>query len=132
MKSLKTARNKADKVFSQYIRLRDTAGEPRGGYCISCNKWFPYEKLDAGHYVIRRVLSLRFDVCNVHAQCRFCNRFNEGNHLGFTEGLKKIYGDEIFKYFGACINKHVKYSVLDLQIIAQQFQEKIDALKVSK
>ena len=43
---------KLDKVFSAYIRLRDTM--PSGFFtCISCGQIKPFEQGDCGHYVNR-------------------------------------------------------------------------------
>ncbi len=61
---------KLDKVFSEYIRKRDT----RNGVfkCISCGRILPYEQADCGHYINRKHMSTRFDEMNCNAQCRSC------------------------------------------------------------
>lgn len=62
---------KLDKVFSQYIRLRDAL--PNGTFrCISCGRIKPFEQADAGHFHSRRHMSTRFDELNVSAECRYC------------------------------------------------------------
>jgi hypothetical protein len=83
--------DKLDRIFSKYIRLRDA---DENGYCrcISCNKVFHWKDGDAGHYINRKHMSVRWDEINVHAQCRACNRFDEGNSVGYTQGLIKKYG----------------------------------------
>lgn len=48
-----------DKVFSEYIRLRDVR-EDGTFICISCNNGFPYEVSDCGHYISREHMSTRF------------------------------------------------------------------------
>ncbi|MDD3404947.1 MAG: recombination protein NinG [Paludibacteraceae bacterium] len=55
-----------DCIFSEYIRLRDAN---RGGYvsCISCGARISWKNSDAGHYVPRGNMSLRFDEKNVNA-----------------------------------------------------------------
>ena len=92
-----------DRIFSRYIRLRDADAN---GYirCISCGKAVFWKNSDAGHYVNRRHLALRYDEKNVNAQCRACNRFDEGNMLGYHAGLVKKYGEAVIRYLE--IKKH--------------------------
>lgn len=72
-------KEKLDKVFSMFIRLRDTM--PNGYFrCISCGQIKPFEQADCGHFHSRRHLSTRFDEDNAHAECRACNRFS-ADHL---------------------------------------------------
>ena len=62
---------KLDKVFSQYIRLRDAF--PNGTFrCISCGKIKPFDQSDCGHYHSRRHMSTRFDEENCNSECRYC------------------------------------------------------------
>ena len=84
---------KLDKVFSLYIRYRDTM---TGGYfrCISCGQVKPFEQADCGHYINRQHMATRFDEMNCNAQCRKCNRFNEGNIQGYRRGLVAKYGEQ--------------------------------------
>lgn len=66
--------DKADKVFSQYIRLRD-------GKCCRCGSWV--EKNDKGlpvshqasHYFGRGREGTRFDPMNVDCLCWGCHQF---------------------------------------------------------
>ena len=62
---------KLDRVFSLYIRLRDTMP---GGYvrCISCGQIKKFEDVDCGHFHSRRHMATRFDEDNAHAECRHC------------------------------------------------------------
>ena len=87
-KSLKTG---LDRIFSVYVRLRDADAN---GYCrcISCGSVHHWTECDCGHYVNRGHMSTRYDEKNCNAQCRRCNRFDEGNQIGYTRGLIKKYG----------------------------------------
>lgn len=62
-----------DRVFSQYIRMRDSK---EFGYkyfrCISCGKVKSYDQGDAGHYYSRRNMSVRFNELNVNMECAYC------------------------------------------------------------
>lgn len=43
--------------------------------CVSCQRIFPFDKLDAGHYFTVAHSKVRFSEQNVWAQCQGCNRF---------------------------------------------------------
>ena len=87
--NISTWKKKADKVFSKFIRNRDAEF---GGSCISCGKWFPYEQLDAGHFVSRNCIELRYNEQNVNAQCHYCNRFKSGEQARAGIGIDAKYG----------------------------------------
>ena len=83
---------KLDAVFSQYIRLRDARKD--GTFrCISCNRGLPFDQADCGHYINRQHMATRFSEKNCNAQCRSCNRFDEGNMQGYRRGLIAKYGE---------------------------------------
>ncbi len=67
-------KTKLDRVFSEYIRLRDTAGHSKEGYfrCISCGQIKPYSQADCGHYIGRQHMATRYNEINCNAQCRNC------------------------------------------------------------
>jgi hypothetical protein len=83
--------NKLDKVFSEFIRLRDA---DRQGICkcITCGRFFKWNEGDAGHYVQRDRLATRFNEKNVHAQCKYCNRFRSGEQYLHGIAINKKYG----------------------------------------
>ena len=86
---------KLDKVFSEYIRRRDA--DHRGFVkCCTCPTVKHWKKMDAGHYVRRGSLSVRFDEMNCHAQCVRCNRY-EGDGMGFVHMMyiMQRYGDYV-------------------------------------
>lgn len=83
---------KLDRVFSQYIRLRDMM-DGRVFRCISCGQIKPIEQGDCGHYINRQHMSTRYSEMNCNCQCRRCNRFDEGNVQGYRLGLVAKYGE---------------------------------------
>ena len=84
-----------DTVFSKFIRLRDSAEYNHELFrCCSCGQIKPYEQADAGHFVNRRWMLLRWDERNVNAQCRSCNRFDEGNGIGYLRFMTRKYGED--------------------------------------
>ena len=86
--SLASLKRKADRVFSAWIRRRDAL--PDGtGRCISCGI---ITKLQAGHWIKRGHLALRYDPRNVHGQCVRCNHFLGGNEGAYAAALVRKYG----------------------------------------
>lgn len=93
----KSKKDKAWKLFSEYIRLRDciasTASMDRG-VCISCHREFPYNKLQAGHLVPGRYNAILFDERIVNAQCYACNMLLGGNGAEYYKEMVRRHGAE--------------------------------------
>jgi len=92
------ARNRADKWFSRYIRLRDAIIDGNFAYCVcvTCSAKHDIKNIDCGHYLSRGNSSVRFDERNVGCQCKRDNRFMQGKHFEFEQYLiKKIGQDEV-------------------------------------
>ena len=115
----KTALRKADEAFSLYIRTRDAQSyDGRFFRCISCGRVLPIEKADCGHYINRQHMATRFSEDNCHAQCRSCNRFDEGNMQGYRASLvEKVELLEAMKH-----TTH-KLTETDLLLIAQHYRK---------
>lgn len=119
---------KLDNVFSMFIRLRDsnTNGTFR---CISCGRILPFEQADCGHYINRKHMSLRFSEKNCNAQCRSCNRFDEGNIQGYRRGLIAKYGEPTVILLEATKNETNKLSVFELEAMADHYRKEVKKLK---
>ena len=117
---------KLDKVFSEYIRKRDT----RNGVfkCISCGRILPYEQADCGHYINRKHMTTRFDEMNCNAQCRSCNRFDEGNIQGYRRGLVALYGEQQITLLEAKKHNLRKYSDFEYEVLIKHYKEEIKKL----
>jgi len=92
MKKLKTIsqlKKQADKVFSKWIREREKR-------CYTCDST---SNLQAGHFVSRSYLALRYSPDNVHTQCVSCNVFRNGNMTVYAFRLVEQYGVYILKEF---------------------------------
>jgi len=115
-------------ICHEYIRLRD-----RGKNCISCNE--PYRSdFDAGHfYPGNKHSSLKFDETNIHAQCRGCNRFNEGNESKYRIGLihrfSKGYVDLLDSKALLEKKQGFKWDRFKLEKIRDYYKEKLKKLK---
>lgn len=118
---------KLDKVFSEYIRLRDSMN----GYfrCISCGQIKPYEQADCGHYYSRTRMSTRFDEDNCHAECRSCNRFKADHLIGYQKNLISKIGQTKFDLLAFKANQVKKWSDFELKALIDCYQDKVKQLK---
>lgn len=113
---------KLDTIFSKYIRLRDSHD---GVFvCCSCGQLKPFEQADAGHFINRRWMALRWDERNVHAQCRSCNRFDEGNAVGYTRFMIKTYGEDTVDLLERMKTSY-KWSDGELDILIKDYKQKV-------
>ena len=89
-KSVAQLKKLADKYFSQMIRYRDGERRTDGWWseCITCSEWKPLKQMQAGHFVSRRVNSLRFDETNVNSQC-----LTDLSNINMADGTKKNIAD---------------------------------------
>lgn len=89
MKKKTTLIKKADKIFSEYIRLSR-------GKCERCGK---KTNLQTAHIVSRDVKKLRYDEDNVFCFCGGCHLFwAHKKPLEFVEFIKATKGEAIYKY----------------------------------
>lgn len=66
--SIKTLRNKADRLWSEAVRARD-------GFCQRCGRQPPEIVLQAAHVLSRRYKAIRWDLRNGLALCLGCHHF---------------------------------------------------------
>lgn len=116
-----------DAIFSKYIRRRDCGFSV--GRCISCGAVITFESCDAGHYINRQHMALRFDEQNVNAQCRSCNRFDEGNVHGYRRGLIQKIGEKSTDMLE--IRKHnvCHLSEVELDLLLSEYKNKLQQIE---
>jgi hypothetical protein len=95
-------KKKLDNVFSLYVRHRDA------GRCYTCGVQRMPSEMQAGHYISRTHLVLRWDEMNVKCQCPKCNLFMQGNSVSFREHLVSEYGDAAVKHLEERRHESVK------------------------
>lgn len=114
----------AQKVFNQYIRLRDKA-QP----CISCGSKLG-SKYDAGHYFSSGGhKAVTFDEDNVHGQCVACNQYKHGNLLNYQIGIEKRIGADRLLQLHEKAHQVRKYSADELQELIKKYKKKIADMK---
>lgn len=76
----------ADTIFSQFVRLKYAAKDGVTG-CYTCYTRKHWTLIQAGHYIKRAHLFLRWDERNVKPQCSECNEMKYGNIVEYTKRL---------------------------------------------
>lgn len=129
--SIKTLKNKLDRVFSIYVRLRDSNAN---GYCrcISCGAIHHWKDVDCGHFVNRSHMGTRYSERNCNAQCRKCNRFDEGNNIGYTRGLISKYDVKVLAELEVKKNTPTHMKSFDYEILIDHYNKEIKRLKTEK
>lgn len=127
----KSLERSLDKLFSLYIRLRDT---DENGYfkCPTCGRILPWEKADCSHYWSRSHKSTRWNEDNCVAECSYCNRFDSSHLDGLGRFLKKKLGEQRFEMLHWLHNQPKKYSEFELAELVKMYRKKIVQLKRTK
>ena len=126
-----TSKPTLDRIFSEYIRRRDA---DENGYicCISCGKFVQWKESDCGHYINRKHNATRYCEKNCNAQCRACNRFDEGNIQGYRKGLIAKYGEKAVEVLEFKKRNYCKLGAFEINILAQEYRKKLSKIKNKK
>jgi len=119
---------KLDKVFSKYIRLRD-ADEIGMVKCCTCNSWYHWSEIHAGHYISRKCMITRFDEDNVHGQCVICNILKDGQPERYREFLKEKYHTVMPDVLLSRSYTTVKFTQYEIDKMVEVYKEKIKNLQ---
>ena len=123
---------KLDKVFSEFIRLRDTKEWGfKYGRCISCGRILPWSKLQCGHYYSRTKMNTRFDEENCNAECISCNIFSADHLIGYRKNLIKKIGEKEVAKLDIRAHQTKNYSLFELQLLITHYEEEVKKLKDS-
>ena len=93
----KTERDKASDEMMRYIRVMrclEYSGKVFIGICITCERQFHIEYLQAGHCISGRRNAVLFDVMNIYNQCNYCNVIMHGRRTLYEKKLVARYGQE--------------------------------------
>lgn len=124
-------KDRLDKVFSLYIRLRDAM--PNGYFrCISCGEIKPFDQADCGHYFSRTHLATRFDEQNCHAECRYCNRFKADHLDGYRENLIRKIGQRNFDLLRIRHQSSSQMSEFEYRELIKYYKVRCEMLKKEK
>ena len=82
-----TQRNKADRLFSLYIRARDKC-------CVKCGRT---QNLQCAHVFSRSYLKVRFDPRNAVALCAGCHKYLTHHGIEHEDFFRARMGDEAYE-----------------------------------
>ena len=124
LKTRSTLKNELQRIFNQFIRIRDHH-QP----CISCGCKLP-EKYDAGHfYSVGSYPNLRFNELNVHAQCVECNHHKCGNVHEYRIGLIQRIGTDQLEQLEQIKHQPLRLSKPEIMELVNIYRSKIRELK---
>lgn len=70
-------------------------------------------------------MALRYSELNCHAQCRHCNRFDEGNVQEYRKHLIEKFGESQVVLLEAMKHQSNKLSVFELKAIASHYKKEV-------
>ncbi len=118
---------KADKIFSEYIRRRnaDIFGTAE---CVTCGKKDHWKQLQCGHFQSRKHYATRWDETNCQVQCSGCNVFRYGEQYKFSLFLEKEYGAGTSEELAQKASGIVKLSNFDLEYLILHYKNLLSNL----
>lgn len=126
LKPLNKLKKDADKYFSIYVRLRDS-DQFGMSECITCGVKKHWKELQNGHFVSRRVMALRYDELNCHAQCYSCNVMRYGEQYQYAKNIDMKYGDGTARSLHDRRHDTHKFSREELEAIISDAKDYIDS-----
>ena len=118
---------KLDKVFSQYIRLRN-ADSMGIAECVTCGKRDHWKKQQCGHFQSRKHYTTRWDEVNCQVQCAGCNVFKYGEQYMFGIYLDQHFGEGTAEGLLQKSRQTIKYSNIELLAMIERYEFEIKEL----
>ena len=118
---------KLDRVFSKWVRL--SAADHTGHVqCYTCGVTKHWQKVDAGHFMVRGKYGTRWDPRNVKAQCKGCNLRSGEQHL-FGLALDREYGEGTAEEIRQQSNQIRKWTNQELRDLIKHYQGELKNLE---
>lgn len=119
------------KIFSVYIRLRDT-NEEGIGRCFTCPRYIHWKKGDAGHGIPRQYKATKFDEKNNHLQCKLCNGFEGGVREKYKEEVNKRYGPQAWDLLELKSRSVYRWSQFEIDVLEKHYKKEVEKLLLTK
>lgn len=118
---------KADKWFSEFIRLRDSDEHGRVT-CVTCSHRGHWRELQCGHWITRGHEAVRYDERNCNTQCRGCN-YNGGQHLKHEGAIVNKHGYAVVEALTAKAKQACHRTTQDYKFLAETYKARVDLIK---
>ncbi len=115
--------------LSQFNEVKDLIVK-----CCTCEKILPWIRMDAGHFIGRGLgggSGVYFDERNIHAQCKQCNGFMQGNGQVYQEFIRNKYGDKVIIELLTLHKLGKKLSRLELKNLGEFYKGRFQELSNS-
>ncbi len=119
------------KVFSEFIRLRDSDGDGNSK-CFTCDFRGDWKRFDAGHGIGRQHKSVKYEERNVHSQCKRCNGFEGGQQAIYKEEVEKRYGKGTWDELIIKSRQVCKRGKVDIEVMTEYYKNEVKKLKAEK
>jgi hypothetical protein len=127
--SLSTAKKRAWKSFSLWVRHRGASGDTNT--CVTCGKRYPVTGkgcLQASHFVPGRGNSILFDERGCYPGCYICNVVKKGNMIPYYKFMLKEHGQDVIDELEKLSHQSRKYTVTELLDIEAQYKQKLSEI----
>ena len=125
--SIPTLKRKLDRIFSEYIRRRDSVNGI--GTCVTCGRRKEWKYMDNGHYIKRQYLSTRYDEKNCNAQCKKCNWLEQGANERYRVAIDEKWGKGTAAKLEQKKHNKSKLTAFEYGVLIKHYQEKIKRIK---
>lgn len=129
--SIPVLQQRLDKVFSEYIRLRD-ANDLGFCKCVTCGEMWRWQMIHNGHYVDRRHIGTRYDERNCHSQCFNCNVGLRGNLSKYKRAIIRLYGVSVLEELESKRRSLEKWTIADYKEKIAYYKEEVKRLRKEK
>ena len=128
--TLRSLVKKADSIFSEWVR-RSACDKGGTVECVTCRKLMHWKGngAQAGHFVKRQHMAVRYDPRNVHVQCVRCNKWRNGEEGEYGHYIIGLYGVEAHQELMALKRTIKKFTRADLESIIENYQQKLSTLE---
>ena len=119
------------KVFSEYIRLRDS-DENGYGKCITCSRIKYWKEADCGHGIGRQHKAVKYNEKNNHLQCKHCNGFEGGKREIYKQRINEMYGAGTWELLELAAKQPFKWSQFEVDALERYYKEQVKILRSKK
>lgn len=126
-KSLQVLEKELDRVFSEFIRLRDSVN----GYviCFVCGGKVPWRQAQNGHFVKRANMVTRFSEINCNGVCEPCNVYDPEHDKQYRYAMIQKHGLKEVERLEATKADLQKYMRFEIQELIDHYKKQVKRLK---